>query len=163
MTLALGVATTVAATMSPLTVYGVKLTLDGLTSGQGVWTGIGMTGGALLVSALVASFAGPLGDTLDERILRYVKHDLIRLTAQIPSLDHHEHPVLADKLTLVERDAYHLSGIFRLLSIAGTVTSTVAVITILCPACSRHLGMPGGVFATATGAVEPECVLSAAQ
>ncbi len=125
------VTTIVSAVLSPLSVYGVKMAIDGVTRHTSVWPGILLTGGALLVSTVAATLAGPMGDTVDEKVARFVHSDLIRLTTEIPSISHHEHPELADRLSLVERDAWELGGIYRLLSTVGAVSGTITVVTML--------------------------------
>ncbi|HVX43274.1 MAG TPA: ABC transporter ATP-binding protein [Mycobacteriales bacterium] len=123
--------TIISAVLSPLSLYGVKLTIDAVTQHTSVWPGISLAGGSLLFSTIAGTIAGPLGDTVDEKVARYVHNDLIRLTAEIPSINHHEHPELADRLSLVERDAWELGGIYRLLSTIGAVSGTITVLSML--------------------------------
>jgi ATP-binding cassette subfamily B protein len=123
--------TIISAVLSPLSLYGVKLAIDAVTGHTSIWPGIQLTGGALLLSTVAATVAGPMGDTVDEKVARYVHSDLIRLTAEIPSISHHEQPQLADRLALVERDAWELGGIYRLLSTVGAVSSTITVLSML--------------------------------
>ncbi|HEY9292226.1 MAG TPA: ABC transporter ATP-binding protein [Microlunatus sp.] len=131
LTLLMSATTIVSSVLSPLTVLGIKMAVDGAGGDGSLLPGIAVFGGSLLLSALAGSIAGPVGDTLDERVLRYVRDDLIRLTSGIPSIAHHEHPELADRVALIERDAYQLGGIFRLLSVIGAVTSSITVIAML--------------------------------
>ncbi len=125
------VTTIVSAVLSPLSLYGVKLAIDAVTGHTSIWPGILLLGGALLLSTMAATIAGPMGDTVDEKVARYVHSDLIRLTSEIPSVGHHEHPELADRLALVERDAWELGGIYRLLSTIGAVSGTITVVSML--------------------------------
>ncbi|WP_168207529.1 ABC transporter ATP-binding protein [Microlunatus elymi] len=131
LTLLMSATTIISSVLSPLTVLGIKLAVDGASGHGSLPLGIALLGGSLLLSAVSGSIAGPLGDTLDERVLRHVRDDLIRLTSGIPSIAHHEHPELADRVALIERDAYQLGGIFRLLSVIGAVTSSITVIAML--------------------------------
>jgi ATP-binding cassette, subfamily B, bacterial len=131
LTFVMMITTILSAVLSPLSVYGVKMTVDAVAHHNSVWPGILFGGGALLVSALAGAVAGPIGDTVDERVARYVHNDLIRLTAEVPSIAHHEHPAMADRLSLVERDAWELGGIWRLLSTLGAISGTVTVIGML--------------------------------
>jgi ATP-binding cassette, subfamily B, bacterial len=127
----MGVTTIVSAALMPLSIYGVKLAIDAITSDTSVWPGVLLSGGSLLLSSIAGSLAGPIGDTVDERVARYVHDDLIRITAEIPSIAHHEHPALADRVALVERDAWELGGIWRMLSTIGAITGSVTVVGML--------------------------------
>lgn len=131
LTCLMGVTTIVSAALSPLSVYGVKLTIDAATEHTSLWPGIGLVAGALLLTVIAGSLSGPIGDTLDDQIYLYVHDDLLRLTAEIPSIAHHERPELADRLSLIERDAHQLGGAYRLLSTLGAVTGTVTVVGML--------------------------------
>jgi len=55
----------------------------------------------------------------------------LRLTADVPTIAHHEDPALADRLALVQRDAHELGGIYRLLTTVGAVTGTATVVALL--------------------------------
>ncbi len=141
LTVAMMLTTICSAVLSPLSVYGVKMTVDAVAQHTSVWPGIAFGGGALLLSALAGSVAGPIGDTVDERVARYVHNDLIRLTAEVPSIAHHEHPAMADRLSLVERDAWELGGIWRLLSTLGAVSGTITVIGMLWSVSPAMIGL----------------------
>lgn len=119
------------AALPPLVVYGTKLTIDATSAGRPLDSGLTLIVLAILTSAITAKIAEPVSRTLDEQILRYVHDDLMRLATEIPSLNHYENPELLDRLSLVERDAWRMSGIFRLLSTLGAVTSTATVVTML--------------------------------
>lgn len=123
--------TVLSAALAPFGVYGVKLAVDSLTHGTSILPGLLVIGGALLLTAVGGAIAGPTGDTLDERVFLYVHDDLMRLTASLPGIGHHEHPALADRLTLIERDAYSLVGVWRMFSLVGAVTGTIALVTML--------------------------------
>jgi ATP-binding cassette subfamily B protein len=131
LTCVIGVTTIISAALMPLSIYGVKLAIDAITTGTSVWPGVLLSGFSLLLSSIAGTLAGPIGDTVDERVARYVHDDLIRITAEIPSIAHHEHPALADRVALVERDAWELGGIWRMLSTIGAVTGTITVVGML--------------------------------
>jgi len=131
LTLALCCTTVISSVLSPLTVLGVKLAVDAVTQHSSIWPGVLIVLVSLLASSLAGSIAGPIGDTVDERVWRYVKDDLLRLTGEVPSIAMHEHPELADRLSLLERDAHQLGGVYRMLGTLGAVTSTITVMSLL--------------------------------
>jgi ATP-binding cassette subfamily B protein len=117
--------------LSPLQVYAIKLVVDGISQHTSVMSGVVLLGVCLLVTALSGSFAGPMGDTLDEKVYWYVHDDLLRLTAGIPSIGHHEDRRLADRIALIEQDRNQLAGVYRMLSVVGGVTGTITVVAML--------------------------------
>ncbi|MGJ6979457.1 ABC transporter ATP-binding protein [Aestuariimicrobium soli] len=124
--------TTVAGSvLAPLSLWGVSHTIDAATRQTSLWPGLLVTGGCLLVSAVASGLAGPIGDTVDDRLFRHVNHDLSRVVGSIPSLAHHENPEIADRLALVKQDAWRLGGIYRLLQTIGAVASVVTVVGLL--------------------------------
>ncbi|SDT39748.1 ABC transporter ATP-binding protein [Microlunatus soli] len=122
--------------LSPLQVYAIKLVVDALSGHtpidpSAVLPGVVLLGVCLLVTAVSGSFAGPTGDTLDEKVYWYVHDDLLKLTAGIPSIGHHEDRRLADRLALIEQDRHQLAGVYRMLSVVGGVTGTITVVAML--------------------------------
>jgi len=131
MTVLICTTTVVGSALPPLSVYGVKLIIDGATGADTLPLGVAVTVIALLVSTAANKVAGPLGDTLDDQVVRYVYDDLLRLTTGIPSLAHHENPELADRVSLIERDAHQLGGIWRMLMTIGVVSGVSTVVVLL--------------------------------
>ncbi len=124
--------TTIAGTaLAPITLLGITMAIGAVASGGSLLPGVLVTASCLVLSAIAGSVGGPIGDTVDEKVWRYVHDDLLRLTAEIPSIAHHEHPELADRLALLERDSHQLGGVYRLLSIIGSVTGAATVSTLL--------------------------------
>jgi ATP-binding cassette subfamily B protein len=117
--------------LSPLQVYAIKIVVDGISGHTSVLSGVVLLGVCLLVTALSGSFAGPMGDTLDEKVYWYVHDDLLRLTAGIPSIGHHEDRRLADRIALIEQDRNQLAGVYRMLSVVGGITGTITVVAML--------------------------------
>jgi ATP-binding cassette, subfamily B, bacterial len=117
--------------LSPLQVYAIKLLVDAISQHTSVMPGVVLLGVCLLVTTISNSFAGPMGDTLDEKVYWYVHDDLLRLTAGIPSIGHHEDRRLADRITLIEEDRHQLAGVYRMLSVVGGVTGTITVVAML--------------------------------
>lgn len=108
--------------LNPLQVYAIKLVVDAVGAHTSLLSGVVLLGVCLLVTAISGSFAGPIGDTLDEKVYWYVHDDLLRLTAGVPSIAHHEDRRLADRLALIEQDRGQLAGVYRMLSVVGGVT-----------------------------------------
>ncbi len=131
LTLFMCVTTIISSVLSPLSIYGVSLTVSAATAHTSLWPGLLITGVCLLGSAMAATVSYPIGDTVDDKVYRHVHDDLLRLTADVPTIAHHEDPGLADRLALVERDAHELGGIYRLLMTVGAVTSTITVVALL--------------------------------
>ncbi len=123
--------TVLGSALAPISVYGVKLIIDGATGADTLMLGVAVTAITLLVSTAANQIAGPLGDTLDDQVVRYVYDDLLRLTTGIPSLAHHENPELADRVSMIERDAYQLGGIWRMLMTIGVISGVTTVIVML--------------------------------
>jgi ATP-binding cassette subfamily B protein len=119
------------AVLPPLTVLGVKLTLDAASAGSSLVPGLVLVAGCLLVASLAAQIGGPLGDTVDDKIWRYVHADLIRLTANVPSISLHEDPAVADRLARLRDETYRLANIWRLLSVISSIAGVVTVVGLL--------------------------------
>lgn len=117
--------------LNPLQVYAIKLVVDAVGAHTSLLSGVVLLGVCLLVTAISGSFAGPIGDTLDEKVYWYVHDDLLRLTAGVPSIAHHEDRRLADRLALIEQDRGQLAGVYRMLSVVGGVTGTITVVAML--------------------------------
>lgn len=117
--------------LSPLQVYAIKLVVDAISQHTSVLSGVILLGVCLLVTAVSGSFAGPVGDTLDEKVYWYVHDDLLKLTAGVPSIGHHEDRRLADRIALIEQDRGQLAGVYRMLSVVGGVTGTITVVAML--------------------------------
>lgn len=125
------VTTVLAAALAPFSVYGVKLAVDAVTQQTSLVPGLVIISVVLLLTAVGGAISGPFGDTLDEKVFLYVHDDLIRLTAGLPGIAHHEHPALADRVALIERDAYSLVGVWRMFSMIGAIAGTAALVTML--------------------------------
>ncbi len=123
--------TILSSVLSPLSIYGVSLAVAAAGRNASIWPGTLLAGGCLLASAMAANVSYPIGDTVDDKVNRHVHDDLLRLTADVPTIAHHEDPALADRLALVQRDAHELGGIYRLLTTVGAVTGTATVIVLL--------------------------------
>lgn len=121
----------VGAVLPPLTVLGVKLTLDAAGAGSSLVPGLSLVAVSLLVASLAAQIGGPLGDTVDDKIWRYVHADLIRLTAAVPSISLHEDPAVADRLTKLRDETHRLANIYRLLSVISSVAGVITVVGLL--------------------------------
>ncbi len=119
------------AVLPPLTVLGVKITLDAAGAGSSLVPGLTLIAGTLLVASLAAQIGGPLGDTVDDKIWRYVHADLIRLTAEVPSISLHEDPAVADRLNKLRDETHRLANIWRLLSVISSVAGVITVIGLL--------------------------------
>lgn len=125
------VTTVVSAALAPFSVYGVKLAVDAVTQHTSVVPGLVIIAVVMLFTAVSGAIAGPTGDTLDDKVFLYVHDDLIRLTAGLPGIGHHEHPALADRVALIERDAYSLVGVWRMFSMIGAIAGSIALVTML--------------------------------
>jgi ATP-binding cassette subfamily B protein len=123
--------TILSSVLSPLSIYGVSLAVSAAGRNASLWPGILLAGGCLLVSAMAANVSYPIGDTVDDKVDRHVHDDLLHLTADVPTIAHHEDPALADRLALVQRDAHELGGIYRLLTTVGAVTGSATVVALL--------------------------------
>jgi ATP-binding cassette subfamily B protein len=131
LTVLLCVSVILSSVLSPLQVYAIKLAVDAVSQGRPVIPGITLLAICLFVTAISNSFAGPIGDTLDEKVYWYVHDDLLGLTASIPSIGHHEDRRLADRIALIEQDRGQLAGVWRMLSVVGGVTGTITVVAML--------------------------------
>jgi ATP-binding cassette subfamily B protein len=119
------------AVLPPLTVLGVKITLDAAGAGSSLVPGLTLVAGTLLVASLAGQIGGPLGDTVDDKIWRYVHADLIRLTAEVPSISLHEDPAVADRLNKLRDETHRLANIWRLLSVISSIAGVVTVVGLL--------------------------------
>lgn len=119
------------AVLPPLTVLGVKITLDAAATGATLAPGLSLIAATLLVASLAAQIGGPLGDTVDDKIWRYVHADLIRITGAVPSISLHEDPSVADRLTKLRDETHRLANIWRLLSVISSIAGVVTVVALL--------------------------------
>lgn len=122
------------AATAPAQTYGVKLLVDGLTTGE---TGLIAWGVGVIVAGFGVSFiglvvSGPVQDTTAERVFGRVFADVLDTTTAIPGITHHERPDIADKLGLIRENAWKLGVSFEvLLFMVATVANTVTVLVIL--------------------------------
>ncbi|GAA4984266.1 ABC transporter ATP-binding protein [Actinopolymorpha pittospori] len=122
------------AVTAPAQTLGVKLLVDGITgddsSAIGWGTAVIILGFTVMFVGMVIS--GPIQDTTAERVAGQVYRDLLDVTVSVPSIIHHEHPEVADKLELIREHAWRLGMSFEmLLFIIGTAANTVAVLGLL--------------------------------
>ena len=122
------------AVTAPAQTLGVKLLVDGITGDDGSAIGWGT---AVIILGFTVMFvgmviSGPIQDTTAERVAGQVYRDLLDVTVSVPSITHHEHPEVADKLELIREHAWRLGMSFEmLLFIIGTAANTVAVLGLL--------------------------------
>ncbi|GAB3399496.1 ABC transporter ATP-binding protein [Flindersiella endophytica] len=131
-------------TLPAVGVLGVSQVIAAFTARQSIWPGIVITAAALLVIAVVGQVTWPVSDTVEDLVSRQVHDDLLRLTAEIPSIAHHEDPALSDRIGIIEDDVNALVGGPLLLGMLGSVASTITVIGLLAsvhPALCLLLGV----------------------
>ncbi|MGW5362875.1 ABC transporter ATP-binding protein [Actinopolymorpha pittospori] len=122
------------AVTAPAQTLGVKLLVDGITGDDGSAIGWGT---AVIILGFTVMFvgmviSGPIQDTTAERVAGQVYRDLLDVTVSVPSITHHEHPEVADKLELIREHAWRLGASFELLLfVVGTAANTVAVLGLL--------------------------------
>ncbi|MET0695590.1 MAG: hypothetical protein ABWY56_16785, partial [Propionibacteriaceae bacterium] len=119
------------AVLPPLTVLGTKWSVDAVTAGTSLVPGLALIAGTLVLSTIAAQIAGPVGDTVGDKIWRYVHDDLIRLTTRVPSIALHEQPDLADRLTKLREESRRLCNVWRLLSLISSVVGVATVLVLL--------------------------------
>jgi ATP-binding cassette, subfamily B, bacterial len=131
MTTAMCTCTILNASLPAVSVLGVSKAIAAYAADQSVWPGVGLATAGLLVTAVTREVVWPISDTVEDLVGRYVRDDLLRLTAEIPSIAHHEDPALADRIGMLESDAGALVGGPRLVETIGSVTATVTVVGLL--------------------------------
>ncbi|WBQ02509.1 ABC transporter ATP-binding protein [Kribbella sp. CA-293567] len=123
----------VRAVLAPISTYGVKLVVDGVSGAgqEAIRSGVLLLVGASTVM-LMTSFAGYLRDATADRVERAVVADILRLTTQVPGIEHHERPDVADRLSQLRDDAREL-GYFAvlLIDLLSTVVNVVVVLVLL--------------------------------
>jgi ATP-binding cassette, subfamily B, bacterial len=118
-------------TLPAVSLLGISHAIVAYSAQQSIWPGILLAAGAALVTVVANEVTWPLGDTVEDLVSRHVHDDLLRLTAEIPSIAHHEDPALSDRIAMIEADVNALVGGPRLLETLGSVASTVTVIGLL--------------------------------
>jgi ATP-binding cassette, subfamily B, bacterial len=131
LTVAMCTCTVLNASLPAVSVLGVSHAIAAYAAQQSVWPGIGLAVAGLLVTAVTMEVVWPVSDTVEDLVGRYVRDDLLRLTAEIPSIAHHEDPALADRLGMLEGDVGALVGGPRLVETIGSITATVTVVGLL--------------------------------
>ena len=92
--------------------YGLKLVVDGLSGGDGsvgVWPGVVLTVAAFAWQFLAVAVMVPLEATMNDRAYVHLHRELLRLTAGVPGLAHHEDPAVADRIALLREQARDMS------------------------------------------------------
>lgn len=116
------------ALLAPLSVFGLRMSIDAISAHTSVFPGLAVAIISLLIGNALNTLSGPLTETLNDHVQRYVYRSLMDITAGIPTIAHHEDPDMADRVSLVTRDAYELGqGVTRLLT---AIRSAAGVITI---------------------------------
>jgi ATP-binding cassette, subfamily B, bacterial len=131
MTVGMCTCTVLNASLPAVTVFGVSQVIAAYSTQQSIWPGVALAAAGLVVTAVTTEVVWPISDTVQDLVDRYVRDDLLRLTAEIPSIAHHEDPALADRIGLLEGDVDALVGGPRLVETIASVTSTVTVVSLL--------------------------------
>lgn len=113
---------------APLSVLGLRMSIDAISEHTSIVPGLAVAIVSLLIGNALNTLSGPLTETLNDHVQRYVYRSLMDITAGIPTIAHHEDPAMADRVSLVTRDAYELGqGVTRLLT---AIRSAAGIITI---------------------------------
>ena len=131
MTAAMCACTILNASLPAVSVLGVSQAIAAYSTQHSIWPGLGLTAAALLVTAVTTEAVWPISDTVQDLVGRYVQDDLLRLTAEIPSIAHHEDPALADRMGMLEGEVDALVGGPRLVETIGSIVATVTVVGLL--------------------------------
>lgn len=116
------------ALLAPVSVVGLRMSVDAISAHTSIAPGLAVAIISLLIGNALNTLSGPLTETLNDHVQRYVYRSLMDITAGIPTIGHHEDPDMADRVSLVTRDAYELGqGVTRLLT---AIRSAAGVITI---------------------------------
>lgn len=135
MTLAMSAVVLCSAVLAPLVALGVKLIVDGATTGADTSVGVVVLAVSTATVMLTRSFGAPMAETLSEKVYLHVEADLLRLVSTIPSLAHHEDGKLADQISLLEKQRRRLSSVGQLL---GTLSAAVSLFTVIALLASVH-------------------------
>lgn len=131
MTVAMCTCVILTSTLPAVSLLGVSRAIAAYSTDRSIWPGIVLAAAALLVTAVASEVTWPISDTVEDLVSRYVHDDLLRLTAEIPSIAHHEDPELSDRVGMIEDDVYALVGGPRLLETIGSLAKTVTVVGLL--------------------------------
>jgi ATP-binding cassette subfamily B protein len=123
--------TIVSAVTAPMAILGISLLVAAAAGSGSLTTGLVLLACALVGSSVVNGLAGNAVDTVDDKVSRYVHHDLMRIASGVPTIAHHENPELADRMSMLERDAHQLGGAYRMLAMLGAVSGTATVVGLL--------------------------------
>ncbi|GAB3407502.1 ABC transporter ATP-binding protein [Flindersiella endophytica] len=126
--------------------YGIKLVVDGLSGrSESLWPGVVVTVVAFAWQFLAMAVVVPMEATMNDRAYVHLHRELLRLTAGIPGIAHHEDPAVADRIGLLREQArnmsYSLGGLafglasavngFAVLGILGSVHPALLVLPVL--------------------------------
>ena len=123
--------TAVSAITAPLAILGISLLVTAAADGTSLVPGLALLSGSLVGFSIVNGLAFNAVDTVDDKVSRYVHHDLMRMASEVPTIAHHENPELADRMSMLERDAHQLGGAYRMLAMVGAVAGTATVVGLL--------------------------------
>ena len=123
--------TVVAAVTAPLAILGISLLVAAAAGSGSLMPGFVLLAGSLVGSSVVNGLAFNAVDTVDDKVSRFVHDDLMRIASGVPTIAHHENPELADRMSMLERDAHQLGGAYRMLAMVGAVAGTATVVGLL--------------------------------
>jgi ATP-binding cassette subfamily B protein len=118
----------------PVQAYALKLIVDGLTehARNPMVAGVVLAAAAYTVHYLLISVDVPLATTVSDKAAAYLQTSLIRVTASIPSLTHHERPEYADRIELLRRNARQMSfNVPQLLALVTAGANLAGIIALL--------------------------------
>jgi ATP-binding cassette subfamily B protein len=118
----------------PFTAIGLQLVTNGAISKstRDIIAGACVIGGIQAVIATTALIGNELRFQLRERIGLVLDQELVRLSAEIQGLEHHERPEYQDKLELVKQDESALGlSLNTLLNVVSSVCYAVSTLTVL--------------------------------
>lgn len=115
------------AVLPVITVGALAHLVDSVTTGSPSAAAVATVAVSLVGTALTGRVVPLVTETLNDSVSRQVHLDLMHFASETANLAHFEDPALVDKMHLLHRDAYRLSGIQHILTMVGAVAAVVTV------------------------------------
>lgn len=113
----------------PLQTYGLGLVVDGIAADDGVLRGMVVLAGGIIAYFGCRILSSAVQSAMEDRVEGSLNRELLAITTGIPSLEHHERPDVADRLSVIREESRYLK--YGATTLASAIAVAVGSITVL--------------------------------